>query len=63
MIGPPNLLRAHEVRVPIVCPSNFFTMGVGGGEIGGQFRGAREPVAEDVSTGSSSLLRLWTYPE
>jgi len=36
---------------------------VGGGEIGGQFGGAREPVAQDVSTGSSSLLRLWTYPK
>ena len=27
MIGPPNLVRAQEVRAPIVCPSNLLTMG------------------------------------
>ena len=27
MIGPPNRRCAQEVRAPIVCPSNLFTMG------------------------------------
>ena len=57
-----DLLRARVKLIDTVHDDKM-TPNVGGGEIGGQFRRTRGPLAQDVSTGSSSLLRLWDHPK